>query len=59
MSDVIASDIVIPENIEIGDWICWQGMGAYTYCASSNFYSMKSCEQTARLYPHNEVNCLP
>jgi len=44
MSDVIASDIAIPENIEIGDWICWQGMGAYTYCASSNFYSMKSCE---------------
>lgn len=34
-------------------------MGAYTYCSGSNFYSMKSCESTARLYPHNEVNCLP
>jgi diaminopimelate decarboxylase len=29
--DIVASDVIIPASIDIGDWLCFGGMGAYTH----------------------------
>ncbi|XP_058789933.1 ornithine decarboxylase 2-like [Phymastichus coffea] len=34
--DCIAKDVMLPE-LEIGDWLYWKDMGAYTTCLSTNF----------------------
>ena len=28
------------KNVDIGDWLCFSGMGAYTYTAKSTFNGM-------------------
>lgn len=33
--------IELPENLEVGDWLCIGGMGAYTITAKSKFNSMR------------------
>lgn len=43
--DVVARNIVIPDNIEIGDWFIFAGMGAYTYSLISQFNNMNSCSK--------------
>jgi len=43
--DCIARDIMLPE-LEVGDWIYFKNMGAYTVAASSNFNGFNSCPAT-------------
>lgn len=31
----------LPEDLEVGDWICFGGMGAYTFSAKTRFNSMR------------------
>jgi diaminopimelate decarboxylase len=40
--DVIAQNISVPSDLHLQDWICFSGMGAYTYAMVSHFNSMKS-----------------
>jgi hypothetical protein len=40
--DVIARNISVPGDLQIQDWICFSGMGAYTYAMVSHFNSMQS-----------------
>lgn len=42
--DVVASNIEVPEELKVGDWICVGGMGAYTYSLSTCFNGMLSGE---------------
>jgi diaminopimelate decarboxylase len=44
--DIISKDCYLPVNMEIGDWICVDGMGAYSSGVSTNFNGMKNdkCE---------------
>ena len=42
--DVVASNIEVPEELKVGDWICVGGMGAYTYSLSTRFNGMLSGE---------------
>jgi diaminopimelate decarboxylase len=35
--DVIASNISVPINLNISDWLCISAMGAYYYSAKSSF----------------------
>lgn len=30
-TDIIASNVTVPKNIEVDDWFCFGGMGAYTH----------------------------
>jgi len=40
--DVVARDVYVPNDIEIGDWFVFAGMGAYTNGIKSYFNSMES-----------------
>lgn len=40
--DCVAKDIELPE-LEVGDWLFFKNMGAYTVAAASNFNGFKSC----------------
>lgn len=40
--DVIAKNVGVPSELKVGDWLCFSGMGAYTYGSRSNFNGMKS-----------------
>ena len=40
--DIIAKNLAVPTDIEVGDWLCLAGMGAYTYGCRSNFNGMTS-----------------
>lgn len=55
--DVIASEVVIPRSIDIGDWLIFGGMGAYTYSMLSYFNSMNSCSKI--LVVENEISTVP
>jgi diaminopimelate decarboxylase len=46
--DVIAKSIGVPGDLQVGDWLCLGGMGAYTYGSRSNFNGMKSTERVIR-----------
>lgn len=36
--DCVQSDALLPTNLlEVGDWLRWDNMGAYTICAASQF----------------------
>lgn len=43
--DIIAKNITMPTNTKVGDWLCFGGMGAYTYGCRSNFNGMASTEK--------------
>lgn len=43
--DVIVNTIRIPQEIQVGDWLVFSGMGAYTYGPRSEFNGMKSTER--------------
>jgi len=43
--DCIARDIMLPE-LEVGNWIYFKNMGAYTVAAASNFNGFNSCPST-------------
>ncbi|CAD8129015.1 unnamed protein product [Paramecium sonneborni] len=40
-ADIIANNIKLPNNIEVGDWLCMGGMGSYTIGPKSKFNGMK------------------
>lgn len=40
--DIIARKLQVPKSIQVGDWICFGGMGAYTYGPRSRFNGMRS-----------------
>jgi len=40
--DVIATNLSVPSDLQLQDWICFSGMGAYTYAMVSHFNSMES-----------------
>lgn len=42
--DVIAKSMSIPKEMKVGDWLCFSGMGSYTYGSRSNFNGMNSTE---------------
>lgn len=43
--DVITKNINTPAELQVSDWLCISGMGAYTYGSRSNFNGMKSTEK--------------
>lgn len=44
--DVIAKSLNVPKDMKVSDWLCFSGMGAYTYGPRSTFNGMKSTETT-------------
>lgn len=40
--DVIAKNFSVPSSLKTNDWICFSGMGAYTFAMISNFNAMRS-----------------
>ena len=40
--DVIAKNAFVPVEMNVGDWLCVSGMGAYTYGSRTEFNGMKS-----------------
>lgn len=42
--DVIAKSVDVPNDMKVSDWLCFSGMGAYTYGPRSTFNGMKSTE---------------
>lgn len=54
--DIIASSLAVPSELKVGDWLCFSGMGAYTYGCRSQFNGMKSTERIVRWsYPVEEA----
>jgi len=47
--DVIAKNVSVPQEMRVGDWLCFSGFGAYTYGSRSNFNGMKSVENVYRI----------
>jgi diaminopimelate decarboxylase len=43
--DVIAKNAFVPVEMNVGDWLCVSGMGAYTYGSRTEFNGMKSIEK--------------
>jgi ornithine decarboxylase len=35
--DCVRSVVRLPKGLEVGDWLAWGEMGAYTLCAASTF----------------------
>jgi len=46
--DVIAKNISLPQNINVGDWLIIGGMGAYTVGPKSNFNGMEATKKIIR-----------
>lgn len=46
--DIIAKNLEVPSELEVGDWLCMSGMGAYTYGCRSNFNGMTSTDRIVR-----------
>ena len=46
--DVISHDLSIPTDLKVGDWLCFGGMGAYTYGSGGNFNGMKTTDHIIR-----------
>lgn len=40
--DIITKSINVPIDMQVGDWLCFNGMGAYTHGCRSNFNGMTS-----------------
>jgi diaminopimelate decarboxylase len=40
--DIVARQIMMPKGVQVGDWLCFGGMGAYTYGPRSRFNGMRS-----------------
>lgn len=40
--DVIAKSTGLPSELKVGDWLCFGGMGSYTYGPKSAFNGMES-----------------
>jgi len=42
--DIIAKAMDVPQEMKVGDWLCFSGMGSYTYGPRSTFNGMNSTE---------------
>jgi len=40
--DIIARKLMMPKDVQTGDWLSFGGMGAYTYGPRSRFNGMRS-----------------
>lgn len=47
--DILARNMPLPAELNIGDWLCFQGMGAYTLAIRSTFNSMDSVVRIEKL----------
>lgn len=47
-ADIIANNMSVPKNLQVGDYLCLSGMGAYTYGVKSLFNGMKSTDRVIR-----------
>lgn len=52
--DIIAKSLSVPKEMKVGDWLCFSGMGSYTYGPRSTFNGMYSTETID--YWHGDVN---
>jgi len=39
-ADTICENFDFAKSVDVGDWLCFGGMGAYTYTAKSSFNGM-------------------
>ena len=46
--DIIAKNILVPIDAQVGDWLCLGGMGSYTYGCRSKFNGMNSTQKIIR-----------
>lgn len=46
--DIIAKSISVPIDAQVGDWLCFGGMGSYTYGCRSKFNGMSSTDKILR-----------
>lgn len=44
--DIIAKKMNVPANLNVYDWICVSGMGAYTFGQKTTFCGMESLTKT-------------
>lgn len=42
--DLVRKVVDLPEDLEVGDWLVYENMGAYTICAASNFNGLRRSE---------------
>ena len=43
--DIIANNFAVPKDLDVGDWLCFSGMGANTYGPRTTFNGMRSIEK--------------
>lgn len=43
--DVITKNISVPLDVQVSDWLCLSGMGAYTYGCKSTFNGMRATDK--------------
>ena len=41
-SDIIAQSMMLPKYLSTNDWLCFSGMGSYTYSIKTNFNGMST-----------------
>lgn len=46
--DIITKSINVPIDAQVGDWLCFGAMGAYTHGCKSNFNGMSTTEKFIR-----------
>jgi diaminopimelate decarboxylase len=46
--DVITKNIKVPIDMKVSDWLCFSGMGAYTYGSKSTFNGMKATDKVIK-----------
>jgi diaminopimelate decarboxylase len=47
-TDVITKSIEVPIDVNISDWFCFSGMGAYIYGSKSTFNGMKATDKVIK-----------
>jgi ornithine decarboxylase len=47
--DVISRSLAMPTEVRIGDWLCFGGMGAYTFGVKTTFNGMTATDEICRL----------
>lgn len=61
--DVITKSLNVPKQMGVSDWLCFSGMGAYTYGPRSTFNGMNSTETTqywaANVHDRPELDLQP
>jgi diaminopimelate decarboxylase len=47
--DIISRNLSIPVETKIGDWLCFGGMGSYTFGVKTTFNGMTTTDEICRL----------